>query len=156
MLPFSRSQNSRNATIALNITSGVYSPYLSIKHWVIQKNILVLSFIDCVNDCFFSLFCCKKKLCFTKKRYLKTEPQMTMGEKKYFMWVRKRFGPKKWVDSGDVPETVSFYEREGFRTFDRKRFENGVSWIFMEKKWTKICELHKILVDYADYCCFSA
>lgn len=65
---------------------------------------------------------------------MKTEPQMTMGEKKYFMWVRKRFGPKKWVDSGDVPETVSFYEREGFRTFDRKRFENGVSWIFMEKK----------------------
>ena len=50
------------------------------------------------------------------------------------MWVRKRFGRKKGVDSCDVPETVSFYEREGFRTFDRKRFENGVSWIFMEKK----------------------
>ena len=40
-----------------------------------------------------------------------------------------------WLDtSGDVPETVSFYEREGFRIFERKRFENGVSWIFMEKK----------------------
>ena len=39
-----------------------------------------------------------------------------------------------WLDtSGDVPETVSFYEREGFRIFERKRFENGVSWISMEK-----------------------
>jgi len=42
---------------------------------------------------------------------------------------------RAWLDtSGDVPETVSFYEREGFRTFESKRFENGVSWIFMEKK----------------------
>ena len=42
---------------------------------------------------------------------------------------------RAWLDtSGDVPETVSFYEREGFRIFERKRFENGVSWIFMEKK----------------------
>lgn len=42
---------------------------------------------------------------------------------------------RAWLDtSGDVPETVSFYEREGFRTFENKRFENGVSWIFMEKK----------------------
>lgn len=41
---------------------------------------------------------------------------------------------RAWLDtSGDVPETVSFYEREGFRTFESKRFENGVSWIFMEK-----------------------
>ena len=42
---------------------------------------------------------------------------------------------RAWLDtSGDVPQTVSFYEREGFRTFESKRFENGVSWIFMEKK----------------------
>jgi len=42
---------------------------------------------------------------------------------------------RAWLDtSGDVPETVSFYEREGFRTFESRRFENGVSWIFMEKK----------------------
>ena len=42
---------------------------------------------------------------------------------------------RAWLDtSGDVPETVSFYEREGFRTFESKHFENGVSWIFMEKK----------------------
>jgi ribosomal protein S18 acetylase RimI-like enzyme len=41
---------------------------------------------------------------------------------------------RAWLDtSGDVPETVSFYEREGFRTFESKRFENGVSWMFMEK-----------------------
>ena len=41
---------------------------------------------------------------------------------------------RAWLDtSGDVPETVSFYEREGFRIFERKRFENGVSWISMEK-----------------------
>ena len=42
---------------------------------------------------------------------------------------------RAWLDtSGDVSKTVSFYEREGFRTFESKRFENGVSWIFMEKK----------------------
>ncbi|WP_173475863.1 GNAT family N-acetyltransferase [Fibrobacter succinogenes] len=42
---------------------------------------------------------------------------------------------RAWLDtSSDVPETVSFYEREGFRIFERKHFENGVSWIFMEKK----------------------
>ena len=41
---------------------------------------------------------------------------------------------RKIQSVGDVPETVSFYEREGFRTFESKRFENGVSWIFMEKK----------------------
>ena len=42
---------------------------------------------------------------------------------------------RAWLDtSGDEPETVSFYEREGFRTFETKYFENGVSWIFMEKK----------------------
>lgn len=41
---------------------------------------------------------------------------------------------RAWLDTcGDVPETISFYNREGFRTFERKRFENGVSWIFMEK-----------------------
>ena len=41
---------------------------------------------------------------------------------------------RAWLDtSGDVPQTVSFYEREGFRTFEIKYFENGVSWISMEK-----------------------
>lgn len=41
---------------------------------------------------------------------------------------------RAWLDtSGDVPETVSFYEREGFRIFESKHFENGVSWISMEK-----------------------
>ena len=41
---------------------------------------------------------------------------------------------RAWLDtSGDVPETVSFYEREGFCTFETKCFENGVSWISMEK-----------------------
>ena len=41
---------------------------------------------------------------------------------------------RAWLDtSGDVPETVSFYEREGFRTFETKYFQNGVSWISMEK-----------------------
>lgn len=41
---------------------------------------------------------------------------------------------RAWLDtSGDVPQTVSFYEREGFRTFETKYFENGVSWISMEK-----------------------
>jgi ribosomal protein S18 acetylase RimI-like enzyme len=42
---------------------------------------------------------------------------------------------RAWLDtSGDVPETVSFYEREGFRTFNTERFENGHTWISMEKK----------------------
>jgi len=46
---------------------------------------------------------------------------------------------RTWLDtSGDVPETVSFYEREGFRTFESKRFENGVSWIFMEKSEARV------------------
>lgn len=41
---------------------------------------------------------------------------------------------RAWLDtSGDIPQTVSFYEREGFRTFETKYFENGVSWISMEK-----------------------
>ena len=39
---------------------------------------------------------------------------------------------RAWLDT--LPETVSFYEREGFRTFESRRFENGSSWIFMEKK----------------------
>ena len=42
---------------------------------------------------------------------------------------------RAWLDtSGDVPETVSFYEREGFRTFNTERFENDHTWISMEKK----------------------
>ena len=41
---------------------------------------------------------------------------------------------RAWLDTcGDVPQTVLFYEREGFRTFETKCFENGVSWISMEK-----------------------
>jgi hypothetical protein len=35
---------------------------------------------------------------------------------------------------GEVQRTVSFYEREGFRTFNTERFENGHTWISMEKK----------------------
>ncbi len=34
---------------------------------------------------------------------------------------------------GEVRRIVSFYEREGFRTFHTERFENGVSWVSMEK-----------------------
>ena len=42
---------------------------------------------------------------------------------------------RAWLDtSGDVPETVSFYEREGFRTFHTEHFENTHTWISMEKK----------------------
>jgi len=42
---------------------------------------------------------------------------------------------RAWLDtSGDVPETVSFYEREGFRTFHTEHFENNHTWISMEKK----------------------
>ena len=42
---------------------------------------------------------------------------------------------RAWLDtSGDVPETVSFYEREGFRTFHTEHFEKGHTWISMEKK----------------------
>ena len=42
---------------------------------------------------------------------------------------------RAWLDtSGDVPETVSFYEREGFRTFHTEYFENNHTWISMEKK----------------------
>jgi len=42
---------------------------------------------------------------------------------------------RAWLDtSGDVPQTVSFYEREGFRTFHTEHFENNHTWISMEKK----------------------
>ena len=34
---------------------------------------------------------------------------------------------------GEVQRIVSFYEREGFRTFNTERFENGHTWISMEK-----------------------
>ena len=41
---------------------------------------------------------------------------------------------RAWLDTcGDVPETVSFYEREGFRTFHTEHFENNHTWISMEK-----------------------
>ena len=35
---------------------------------------------------------------------------------------------------GEVRRIVSFYEREGFRTFHTERFENGHTWVSMEKK----------------------
>ena len=35
---------------------------------------------------------------------------------------------------GEVERTVSFYEREGFRTFHTEHFENNHTWISMEKK----------------------
>jgi len=35
---------------------------------------------------------------------------------------------------GEVQRTVSFYEREGFRTFHTEHFENNHTWISMEKK----------------------
>ena len=34
---------------------------------------------------------------------------------------------------GEVQRTVSFYEREGFRTFHTEYFENNHTWISMEK-----------------------
>ena len=34
---------------------------------------------------------------------------------------------------GEVQRVVSFYEREGFRAFNTERFENGHTWISMEK-----------------------
>lgn len=34
---------------------------------------------------------------------------------------------------GEVERTVSFYEREGFRTFHTEHFENNHTWISMEK-----------------------
>ena len=34
---------------------------------------------------------------------------------------------------GEVRRIVSFYEREGFRTFNTERFENGHTWISMDK-----------------------
>ena len=42
---------------------------------------------------------------------------------------------RAWLDTcGELPETVAFYEREGFRKFAIKYFENGHTWISMEKK----------------------
>ena len=41
---------------------------------------------------------------------------------------------RAWLDtSGDVPQTVLFYEREGFRTFHTEHFEKSHTWISMEK-----------------------
>lgn len=42
---------------------------------------------------------------------------------------------RAWLDTcGELPKTVAFYEREGFRKFATKLFENGHTWISMEKK----------------------
>ena len=42
---------------------------------------------------------------------------------------------RAWLDTcGELPKTVAFYEREGFRKFATKYFENGHTWISMEKK----------------------
>ena len=53
-----------------------------------------------------------------------------------FCEIQKRMSHNRaWLFTcGEVQRIVSFYEREGFRTFESRRFENGVSWIFMEKK----------------------
>ena len=52
-----------------------------------------------------------------------------------FREIQKRLPHNRvWLFTcGEVQRTVLFYEREGFRTFETKYFENGVSWIFMEK-----------------------
>lgn len=42
---------------------------------------------------------------------------------------------RAWLDTcGELPKTVAFYERDGFRKFATKYFENGHTWISMEKK----------------------
>ncbi len=39
-----------------------------------------------------------------------------------------------WLEtSADIPSTYSFYEREGFSTFKTDHFDNGISWVSMEK-----------------------
>ena len=52
-----------------------------------------------------------------------------------FREIQKRLPHNRvWLFTcGEVQRTVLFYEREGFRTFETKYFENGVSWISMEK-----------------------
>ncbi len=42
---------------------------------------------------------------------------------------------RAWLDTcGELPKTVAFYERDGFRKFATKYFKNGHTWISMEKK----------------------
>ena len=44
---------------------------------------------------------------------------------------------RAWLDTcGELPKTVAFYEREGFHKFATKYFENGHTWISMEKHQT--------------------
>ena len=53
-----------------------------------------------------------------------------------FREIQKRMPHNRaWLFTcGEVQRIVSFYEREGFRTFNTERFENGHTWISMEKK----------------------
>ena len=52
-----------------------------------------------------------------------------------FREIQKRLPHNRvWLFTcGEVQRTVSFYEREGFRTFHTEHFENGHTWISMEK-----------------------
>lgn len=41
---------------------------------------------------------------------------------------------RAWLETcGEISETVSFYEREGFRPFKTEYVAKGISWIFTEK-----------------------
>lgn len=53
-----------------------------------------------------------------------------------FREIQKRMPHNRaWLFTcGEVQRIVSFYEREGFRTFNTERFENGHTWISMERK----------------------
>lgn len=53
-----------------------------------------------------------------------------------FREIQKRMPHNRvWLFTcGEVQRTVSFYEREGFRTFHTEHFENNHTWISMEKK----------------------
>jgi ribosomal protein S18 acetylase RimI-like enzyme len=52
-----------------------------------------------------------------------------------FREIQKRLPHNRvWLFTcGEVQRTVSFYEREGFRTFHTEHFENNHTWISMEK-----------------------
>ena len=52
-----------------------------------------------------------------------------------FREIQKRMPHNRvWLFTcGEVQRIVSFYEREGFRTFNTERFENDHTWISMEK-----------------------
>ena len=53
-----------------------------------------------------------------------------------FREIQKRMSHNRaWLFTcGEVLRIVSFYEREGFCTFNTERFENGHTWISMEKR----------------------